>query len=36
LAVRLKHNPAIGKIIGWVSASVMAGLALRLVWPMKR
>jgi threonine/homoserine/homoserine lactone efflux protein len=36
LAVRLKHNPVIGKIIGWVSASVMAGLALKLVWPIRR
>ena len=30
LAGRLRANPAIGKILGWISASVMVGLALRL------
>jgi len=31
LAGRLKANPMIGKIMGWISASVMLGLAVRLV-----
>ena len=30
LAERLKRNPLIGRIMGWISASVMLGLALRL------
>ena len=30
LAGRLRANPAIGKILGWISASVMLGLALRI------
>ncbi len=36
LAGHLRRNPAIGKILGWISASVMFGLALRLVWPERR
>jgi threonine/homoserine/homoserine lactone efflux protein len=36
LADRLKHNPAIGKIMGWISGSVMCALALRLAWPDRR
>lgn len=30
LSSRLKANPMIGKIMGWISASVMLGLAVRL------
>ena len=30
LSARLKANPAVGKIMGWISASVMVGLAVRL------
>jgi threonine/homoserine/homoserine lactone efflux protein len=30
LAERLKRNPLIGRVMGWISASVMLGLALRL------
>ena len=36
LASRLRRNPAIGKILGWISASVMLGLALRLAWQGRR
>jgi len=36
LASRLRQNPFIGKALGWVSASVMFGLALRLAWPDRR
>ena len=36
LASRLKHNPLIGKIMGWISASVMLGLAVRLAWTERR
>jgi threonine/homoserine/homoserine lactone efflux protein len=36
LAGRLRRNPAIGKILGWISASVMLGLALRLAWLERR
>ena len=36
LAGRLKRQPVIGKVLGWISASVMFGLALRLVWPERR
>jgi threonine/homoserine/homoserine lactone efflux protein len=36
LASRLRQNTAIGKILGWISASVMLGLALRLVWLERR
>jgi threonine/homoserine/homoserine lactone efflux protein len=36
LAHRLRANPGIGKVLGWISASVMVGLALRLVWPQPR
>jgi len=36
LAGRLKRNPAIGRILGWISASVMLGLALRLAWTERR
>jgi threonine/homoserine/homoserine lactone efflux protein len=32
LAARLKRNPMIGRIMGWISASVMLGLAVRLAW----
>ena len=35
LAHRLRANPRIGKILGWISGSVMLGLALRLAWPQK-
>ena len=30
LAARLRGNPLIGKVLGWISASVMLGLAVRL------
>ena len=33
LARRLREKPGIGKVFGWLSASVMVGLALRLAWP---
>ncbi len=36
LAARLKANPLIGKIMGWISASVMLGLAVRLAWTERR
>jgi threonine/homoserine/homoserine lactone efflux protein len=36
LAQRLRANPTIGKVLGWISASVMFGLALRLAWPERR
>jgi threonine/homoserine/homoserine lactone efflux protein len=36
LAQRLRANPVIGKVLGWISASVMLGLALRLAWPERR
>jgi threonine/homoserine/homoserine lactone efflux protein len=36
LAGRLRRNPVIGKILGWISASVMLGLAVRLVWLERR
>lgn len=36
LAERLKANPMIGKIMGWISGSVMCALALRLAWPDRR
>ncbi len=36
LADRLKANPMIGKIMGWISASVMLGLAVRLAWTERR
>ena len=36
LAVRLKANPLIGKILGWISASVMLGLAVRLAWTERK
>jgi len=36
LASRLRANPLIGKILGWISASVMLGLALRLAWLERR
>lgn len=36
LAERLKHNPMIGKAMGWISGSVMCALALRLAWPDRR
>ncbi len=36
LAGRLKANPLIGKIMGWISASVMLGLAVKLAWTERR
>jgi threonine/homoserine/homoserine lactone efflux protein len=36
LAQRLKRNPVIGRILGWISASVMLGLAVRLAWTERR
>jgi threonine/homoserine/homoserine lactone efflux protein len=36
LAGRLRRNPRFGRIVGWVSASVMMGLALRLAQPGRR
>jgi threonine/homoserine/homoserine lactone efflux protein len=36
LAERLKHDPRIGSIMGWISGSVMCALALRLAWPDRR
>lgn len=36
LAARLKRNPLIGKVLGWISASVMLGLAVRLAWTERR
>jgi threonine/homoserine/homoserine lactone efflux protein len=36
LAGRLRANPLIGKILGWICASVMLGLALRLAWVERR
>jgi threonine/homoserine/homoserine lactone efflux protein len=36
LAARLKAIPAIGKIMGWISASVMLGLAVKLAWTERR
>jgi threonine/homoserine/homoserine lactone efflux protein len=36
LADRLKANPLIGRIMGWISASVMLGLAVRLAWSERR
>ena len=36
LADRLKENPSIGRIMGWISGSVMCALALRLAWPDRR
>jgi threonine/homoserine/homoserine lactone efflux protein len=36
LASRLRQNPMVGRILGWISASVMLGLALRLVWLERR
>jgi threonine/homoserine/homoserine lactone efflux protein len=36
LAGRLRRNPLIGKIMGWISASVMLGLAVRLAWTERR
>lgn len=36
LAEKLKANPLVGKIMGWISASVMLGLALRLAWSERR
>jgi len=36
LAGRLRRTPAVGKILGWISASVMLGLALRLAWLGRR
>jgi threonine/homoserine/homoserine lactone efflux protein len=36
LAERLKRNPLVGRIMGWISASVMLGLAVRLAWTERR
>lgn len=36
LANRLRKNPMVSRILGWISASVMLGLALRLVWLERR
>ena len=36
LAARLQRNPLIGKILGWISASVMLGLAVRLAVTERR
>jgi len=36
LAEKLKANPLIGKVMGWISASVMLGLAVRLAWSERR
>lgn len=36
LAARLKANPLIGRIMGWISASVMLSLAVRLAWTERR
>jgi threonine/homoserine/homoserine lactone efflux protein len=36
LADRLKSNPMIGKIMGWISASVMLGRAVKLAWTQRR
>jgi len=36
LSARLKHNPLIGRIMGWISASVMLGLAVRLAVTERR
>ena len=35
LADRLRANPRIGRVLGYVSGSVMVGLALRLAWPQR-
>ncbi len=36
LAERLKANPMIGRILGWISASLMLGLAVRLAWSERK
>jgi len=36
LASRLKRNPKIGRVMGWISASVMLGLAVRLAVTERR
>jgi threonine/homoserine/homoserine lactone efflux protein len=36
LAARLRGNPLIGKVLGWISASVMLGLAVRLAVTERR
>jgi len=36
LANRLRRNPLIGRVLGWISASVMLGLAVRLAWSERR
>ena len=36
LAGRLRTNPLIGKVLGWISASVMLGLAVRLAVTERR
>jgi threonine/homoserine/homoserine lactone efflux protein len=36
LAARLRGNPMIGKVLGWISASVMLGLAVRLAVTERR
>src|SRR5882757_7762239 len=36
LVYRLRQNPSVGKVIGWISGSVMVGLALKLALPNRR
>jgi threonine/homoserine/homoserine lactone efflux protein len=36
LSARLRQNPFIGKVLGWISASVMLGLAVRLAVTERR
>jgi Putative threonine efflux protein len=36
LSERLKANPIVGRIMGWISASVMLGLAVRLAWSERK
>ena len=36
LVYRLRQNPSVGKVIGWISGSVMVGLALKLALPDRR
>ena len=35
LATRLRRNPRLGQVMGWISGGVMGALALRLAWPAK-
>jgi threonine/homoserine/homoserine lactone efflux protein len=36
LSEKLKANPLVGRIMGWISASVMLGLAVRLAWSERK